>query len=102
MPIVSDKMEETAIPFKVLLQPRASREGIDGLHGDAVKVRVFAPPLEGKANKALKRFIAKKLNISSSQVEIIAGQRSRQKLLRITGISRAEIEKTLGIALPSV
>ncbi|OGP55618.1 MAG: YggU family protein [Deltaproteobacteria bacterium RBG_13_52_11] len=95
-------MEETAITFKVLLQPRASREGIDGLHGDAVKVRVFAPPLEGKANKALKRFIAKKLNISSSQVEIIAGQRSRQKLLRITGISRAEIEKTLGIALPSV
>ena len=65
-------------------------------------MRVFAPPLEGKANKALKRFIAKKLNISSSQVEIIAGQRSRQKLLRITGISRAEIEKTLGIALPSV
>jgi uncharacterized protein (TIGR00251 family) len=95
-------MEETAITFKVLLQPRASREGIDGLQGDTVKVRVTAPPLEGKANKALKRFIAKKLRLSSSQVEIIAGQHSRKKLVRISGISKAEVEKALGCTLPLV
>ena len=95
-------MEDTAITFKVLLQPRASREGIDGSRGDAVKVRVTAPPLEGKANKALKRFIAKKLRLSSSQVEIIAGQHSRKKLLRISGISKAEVERTLGVPLPPV
>jgi len=95
-------MEETAITLKVHLQPRALRDGIDGLHGDAVKIRLTAPPLEGKANKALQKFIAKKLNIPSSQVEIIGGRHSRQKLLRITGISRAEVEKALRIPLPTV
>jgi hypothetical protein len=94
-------MEEAAITFKVHLQPRASQEEIVGVHGDAVKVRVTASPLEGKANKALTRFIAEKLNISSSQVEIIVGQRSREKLLRITGISRAAVEQALGISLPA-
>jgi uncharacterized protein (TIGR00251 family) len=94
-------MEQAAITLKVHLLPRASQEGIVGMHGDAIKIKVTAPPLNGKANKALTRFIAKKLNISSSQVEIIAGQRSREKLLRITGISRAAVEKALGISLPA-
>jgi uncharacterized protein (TIGR00251 family) len=65
-------------------------------------VRVTAPPLEGRANKALARFIAKQLNISSSRVEIIAGQHSREKLLRIAGISREAAEQALGIILPPV
>jgi uncharacterized protein (TIGR00251 family) len=95
-------MEEGAITLKVHLQPRASRDGIIGLHGDALKVRVTAPPLEGRANKALARFIAKQLNISSSRVEIIAGQHSREKLLRIAGISREAAEQALGIILPPV
>jgi uncharacterized protein (TIGR00251 family) len=95
-------MEKGAITLKVHLQPRASRDGIIGLHGDALKVRVAAPPVEGRGNKALARFIAKKLNISPSQVEIIVGQHSREKLLRITGISREAVERALGITLPPV
>jgi uncharacterized protein (TIGR00251 family) len=95
-------MKEEAITLKIHLHPRASRDEIVGLHGDALKVRITAPPLEGKANKALKRFIAKKLNLPSSQVEIIAGQHSREKLLQITGISRVEVEKALGCNLPLV
>jgi len=94
-------MKEEAITLKIHLLPRASRDEIVGMHGDAVKVRVTAPPIEGKANKALKGFIAKKLQLPSSQVEIIAGQHSREKLLHITGISRAEVEKALGCTLPS-
>lgn len=93
---------ETAIIFKVYLQPRASQEGIDGLMGDAVKVRIAAPPVEGKANKALQRFLAKRLAIPPSQIEIIAGQRSRNKLLRITGVSREAAQEILGIDLPPV
>ncbi len=93
-------MKEQGVTFKVHLQPRASRDGIDGLLGDAVKVRVTAPPLEGKANKALKKFIAERLKLSPSQVEIITGQHSRKKLLRITGISKEDVEKSLGIGLP--
>ena len=101
MPPNSDKMNQAAIFLKIHLLPRASRDEICGLHGDAIKIRVTAPPVEGKANQALQRFIAEKLNLSSSQVEIIAGQHSREKLLQITGISRAEVEKALGILLPA-
>jgi uncharacterized protein (TIGR00251 family) len=93
-------MAEKALTLKIHLQPRASRDGIDGLHGDRVKVRVTAPPLGGKANTALKGFIAEKLNLSPSRIEIIAGQQSREKLLRISGITRKEVEKALGITLP--
>ncbi|MEJ2068285.1 MAG: DUF167 domain-containing protein [Deltaproteobacteria bacterium] len=93
-------MQGTEVTLKVRLQPRASRDGIEGLHGDALKVKVTAPPLEGRANKAVKKLLAEHLGIAPSQVEIIAGERSREKLLRISGISRAEMEKALGITLP--
>jgi uncharacterized protein (TIGR00251 family) len=94
-------MHEAAVTLKIYLHPRASRDAICGLRGDAIKVNVTAPPVEGKANMALQRFIAAKLNLSASQVEIMAGKRSRQKILRISGISRAAVEKALGILLPA-
>jgi uncharacterized protein (TIGR00251 family) len=94
-------MHEAAVTLKIYLHPRASRDAICGLRGDAIKVKVTAPPVEGKANMALQRFIAEKLNLSASQVEIMAGIRSRQKILRISGISRAAVEKALGILLPA-
>lgn len=94
-------MNEATITLKIHLLPRASRDEICGLHGDALKIKVTAPPIEGRANMALQRFIAKKLNLPSSQVEIMAGQRSREKILRISGISRAAVEKALGISLPA-
>jgi uncharacterized protein (TIGR00251 family) len=93
-------MKGATVTLKVRLQPRASRDGIDDLHGDALKVKVTAPPVEGRANKAVKKLLAKELGLSPSQIEIIAGERSREKVLRISGISRAEMEKTLGITLP--
>jgi uncharacterized protein (TIGR00251 family) len=95
-------MNEASIIVKIHLQPRAARDEICGLHGNALKVKVTAPPIEGKANAALQRFIAEKLNIPASRIEIIAGQRSRGKLLQITGISRAEVEKALGWTIPLV
>jgi uncharacterized protein (TIGR00251 family) len=95
-------MNEAAITLKIHLHPRASRDEICGLHGDALKIKVTAPSIEGKANMALKRFIAKKLNLAASQVEIMVGQRSREKILRISGISRTEVEKALGCTLPPV
>jgi uncharacterized protein (TIGR00251 family) len=95
-------MATHAVTLKIHLQPRASRDEIDGLHGDSVKVRVMAPPLGGRANKALKGFIAKKLKLPISRVEIIAGQQSREKLLRISDISREDVERALGITLPLV
>jgi uncharacterized protein (TIGR00251 family) len=101
LPCDSDEMKEATVTLKVRLQPRATRNGIDGLHGDALKVKVTAPPVEGRANKAVKKLLAEQLGLSPSQIEIIAGERSREKVLRISGISRAEMEKALGITLPA-
>ena len=93
-------MKEAVVTLKVHVQPRASKDGIEGLWGDALKVQLNAPPLEGKANKALMRFLAERFGLAPSQVEIIAGRRSRNKLLRITGISKETLERILGIGLP--
>jgi len=93
-------MKEEAILLKIHLLPRASRDEICGLHGNALRVKVTAPPFEGKANKALQRFLAEILHLAPSQIEIKAGQRSRDKTLRISGLSRAEIQRALGITLP--
>ena len=69
--------------LKVYLQPRSSRNEIVGPYRDGIKVKVTAPPVEGKANEALLRFLAKELEISASSIEIIKGHHSREKTLRI-------------------
>jgi len=73
------------IILKVYLQPRASRNEIAGPYQDGIKVKVTAPPVEGKANEALIRFLAKELGIPLSRIEILKGHRSRKKVLKISG-----------------
>jgi len=89
------------IVIRVHLQPKASREEVVGLHGDAVKIRVLAPPSGGKANEALRQFIAARCGIPVGGVEILAGQTSRHKVLRLVGISKEEVERCLGLVLPA-
>ena len=71
--------------LKVYLQPKCSKNEIVGPYRDGIKVKVTAPPVEGKANEALIRFLAKKFGISPSCIEIIKGLHSREKTLRISG-----------------
>lgn len=73
--------------LKLHIQPGAKRTEIAGLHGDALKLRLAAPPVEGKANEALIAFLAKKLGCGRTAVEIIAGQTSRAKRVRIRGLT---------------
>ena len=75
-------MEE--IILKVYLQPKSSKNEVVGPHRDGIKVKVTAPPVEGKANEALIRFLAKEFGISPSAVEIIKGLHSREKTLRVS------------------
>lgn len=81
--------------FKVRLSPRASREGMGGLHGDALKVRVKAPPVDGRANEALVRLLAKVLGVSRSSLEIVSGRTGRTKVLRVAGLSPGEVTARL-------
>ena len=67
------------IVFKVLLQPRSSKNRIVGLHGDSLKLKLTAPPVEGAANKMCLKFLAKLLFVSPSSLEIISGHGSRTK-----------------------
>lgn len=65
------------------LQPGAGKSRIDGLHGDALKIRVQAPPVEGKANAALIELLAGRLGVARRSITLIAGERSREKRVAI-------------------
>jgi uncharacterized protein (TIGR00251 family) len=86
---------EGGVTFAVRVVPRASRNEIAGVHGDALKVRLTAPPVEGRANEALTAFLAQRLGVRKSQVEIAAGATSRHKKLRVIGLLAQEAEERL-------
>lgn len=65
--------------FKVYIQPKASKNSISGLHDDALKIRLTAPPVDGAANKMCIQFLSKQLGIPKSDIEIVSGQTSRTK-----------------------
>lgn len=81
--------------LKVYLQPKSSKNEIVGPYRDGIKVKVTAPPIEGKANKALIQFLSKELEIPLSRIEIIKGQRSREKTFKISeNVDHEWIKKT--------
>jgi uncharacterized protein (TIGR00251 family) len=81
--------------FFVHVQPRSSRDQVTGLYGDALKIRLTAPPVAGKANQALQKFLAKKLATSPANIEILTGHTSHQKRVRVAGISPDTIRALL-------
>jgi uncharacterized protein len=84
-PIARDTKDGTVLT--VHAQPKASRTECVGRHGDALKIRVAAPPVKGAANEELIRFIAKALTLPLSAVHIEAGTTGRQKLIKIRGVT---------------
>lgn len=85
------------VRFKVRLTPRASREAVGGLYGDALKVSVRAPAVDGKANQALVALVAKRLGVAVSRVFLVSGAASRVKVIEVEGRSEAEVREALGI-----
>jgi uncharacterized protein (TIGR00251 family) len=69
------------------VQPRGSRTEVVGLHGDAIKLRVAAPPVDGAANEAVIRFLADRLRVARTAVSITAGRSSRRKTVEIHGLT---------------
>ena len=84
------------VTLRVRVQPRASRTEIAGEHGGAIKLRVAAPPIEGRANEECRRFLAKLLKVGATSVEIISGDSSRDKVIRIHSISAQRVLEALG------
>ena len=77
--------------------PRAGTSGLAGTRGDALLVRLNAPPVEGAANKALVELLARELGVAKRAVTMVSGERSRQKRVRVEGISVANAEQRLGV-----
>jgi hypothetical protein len=80
-----------AVAFSVRVQPRASRNAVEGEWQGALKVRLTAPPVDDKANAALCAFLAEQLNIPRSAVRILAGERSRNKRVEVRGVTAAQV-----------
>jgi uncharacterized protein (TIGR00251 family) len=78
------------VSFAVRVQPGASREGVVGEYGDAVKIALTAPAVDGKANDALVRYLAGLLGVPRLSVEIASGALSRSKIVRVVGMTAAE------------
>ena len=77
----------------------AKIDKVMGAHGDAIKIKLRAPAVEGKANAALRSFLAEELHISESRITLARGQRSREKLIRIDGLNKEEVRRRLFTAV---
>jgi len=91
------KVKETnkGIQFKIKVQPRASRNEISGWQGDALKIRLTAPPVDGEANEACLKFLAEYFHVSRKQVRIASGLKSKHKIIEIEGFTEVEFRNYL-------
>ena len=83
------------VRLRVYVQPRGAKNEILGMQGDALKIRVTSPPVEGAANHELTRFLAGLLDVPRSRIEILTGHKSRYKTIRISDASPEQIQAIL-------
>ena len=86
-------MNETpeGLDLHVRVVPRAAKNEFQGLHDNALKIRLTTPPVDGKANQALIKFLSKTLKVPQRQITLVRGEIARQKTLRITGLTQEQL-----------
>lgn len=90
------RMDSTgAVLLKLRVHPGAKRSAVNGTFGDALKLDLQAPPVDGKANAALLKFLSSLLNLPKSSIELKSGECSRDKVVKISGKSPEEIKSLL-------
>lgn len=89
------KVVDGGVRFAVRAQPKASRDRVVGVHGEALKVAVTAAPTRGKANKAIEKVIAEAMGVRASAVTVVSGQTSRDKAVHIDGLGEQEARTRL-------
>ena len=90
-----DKESLPSVTLTVRIQPRASKNEVLRLENGGIKIRLTAPPVDGAANEALVKFLADRFGVAKSQVEIVSGHTSRDKIVRISGVTDADAESLL-------
>ncbi len=83
------------VRIRVRVQPRASRTEVAGEHGDAWKVRIAAPPVDGAANRELIRYLAKRIGVPPTRLRVARGERSRTKVVEIDGVEPSRVRDAL-------
>lgn len=91
--------DATGVLLRVRVQPRARAERLEGVHSDQLRLRLTAPPVDGAANTACVRLLAKALGVSRSRVVIRVGLKSRDKLIHIADVTLEYVARTLDIPL---
>lgn len=86
--------------LNIRLRPRAKHNAILGERDGIVRVSVAAAPVDGRANAALCKLIAKRAGVSRGRVSVIRGERSREKVVRVEGIAAGELRRQLGLTPP--
>jgi uncharacterized protein len=84
-----------AAEIHVRLRPRGDRDELIGMRDGVMQARVSAPPVDGKANKALRRLVAKRAGVAPSKVSIVRGEKSRDKIVRVEGVDAEALEHAL-------
>ena len=84
-----------SVSFLVRVQPRASRDEIVGEHQEGLKIRLTAPPVDDRANEALRKLLASRLKVPLSAVRIVSGEHSRTKRVEVQGVTREAIHSLL-------
>ena len=88
-------MSPDELILELHVQPRAAKDEIVGYHGDRLKVRITAPPVDGKANDCLIAFLSERLGVPKARVVLEAGSTSRQKRVRVLGMEAGLVEAAL-------
>jgi len=91
-----NRAADGSLVLSLHIQPGAKKTEIAGLHGEALKIRLAAPPVDGQANAALIAFLAKACGVSKSAVELVSGDTCRAKRVRVTGADAARVAALCG------
>jgi uncharacterized protein len=92
---------DSGVLIRVRVQSRASVERLEGVHGAQLRLRLTAPPVDGAANAACLALLAKTLGVARSRVRLQAGEKSRDKVVHIAGVTPVAVATVLGIPLTS-
>ena len=98
---LSIKETENGVLFAAIIQPRSSENMITGIHGDALKIKLTAPPVDGAANKLCVKFLASVLGLPSSDIEIIKGHSGRKKKIFVRSVTREYLESKISLLRPT-
>jgi uncharacterized protein (TIGR00251 family) len=99
-PATAKRVAGPHVTLSLRVQPRASRNAVVGWTGDTLNIRLTAPPVEGAANAACVAFLADLLDLPRAQVALLRDERSRHKVVQITGLTRDEVRARLECSLP--